>query len=117
MEVVSLERTPEPFPLSDCSTVLADYGARNNAHRARVRRPGSRVRVGRHKRRAGAAEPGARSRLNAVLFVGMFVGMAAGAALGSVLLARWEDRDNAPLVRYECFVDAVLVVEGGEATR
>ena len=34
-------------------------------------------------------EPGARSRLNAVLFVGMFVGMAAGAALGSLLLAQW----------------------------
>jgi len=34
-------------------------------------------------------EPGARSRLNAVLFVSMFIGMAAGAALGSVLLARW----------------------------
>ncbi|WP_437733535.1 MFS transporter [Sorangium sp. So ce1335] len=34
-------------------------------------------------------EPGARSRLNAVLFVGMFVGMASGAALGSVLFARW----------------------------
>jgi len=34
-------------------------------------------------------DPGARSRLNAVLFVGMFVGMAAGAALGSVLLAHW----------------------------
>lgn len=34
-------------------------------------------------------EPGARSRLNAVLFVGMFVGMAAGAALGSLMLARW----------------------------
>ncbi|MGT2490401.1 MFS transporter [Cupriavidus basilensis] len=34
-------------------------------------------------------EPGARSRLNAVLFVGMFAGMASGAALGSVLLARW----------------------------
>jgi len=34
-------------------------------------------------------EPGARSRLNAVLFVGMFIGMAAGAALGSTLLARW----------------------------
>lgn len=34
-------------------------------------------------------EPGARSRLNAVLFVSMFVGMAAGAALGSALLARW----------------------------
>jgi len=33
-------------------------------------------------------EPGARSRLNAVLFVGMFVGMAAGAALGSLLLAQ-----------------------------
>jgi len=34
-------------------------------------------------------DPGARSRLNAVLFVGMFIGMAAGAALGSVLLAEW----------------------------
>nr|WP_275451316.1 MFS transporter [Sorangium cellulosum] len=34
-------------------------------------------------------EPGARSRLNAVLFVGMFVGMALGAALGSALLAQW----------------------------
>lgn len=34
-------------------------------------------------------EPGARSRLNAVLFVGMFIGMAAGAALGSLLLAQW----------------------------
>lgn len=33
-------------------------------------------------------EPGARSRLNALLFVGMFIGMAVGAALGSVLLAR-----------------------------
>ncbi|MBG7621948.1 MFS transporter [Herbaspirillum sp. AP02] len=34
-------------------------------------------------------EPGARSRLNAVLFVGMFVGMATGAALGSLALAQW----------------------------
>lgn len=34
-------------------------------------------------------EPGARSRLNAVLFVGMFIGMAAGAALGSALLAHY----------------------------
>jgi predicted MFS family arabinose efflux permease len=33
-------------------------------------------------------EPGARSRLNAVLFVGMFVGMAAGAAIGTLLLAQ-----------------------------
>lgn len=32
-------------------------------------------------------DPAARSRLNAVLFVGMFVGMAAGSALGSLLLA------------------------------
>jgi len=32
---------------------------------------------------------GARSRLNAVLFVGMFIGMAAGATLGSALLAQW----------------------------
>jgi predicted MFS family arabinose efflux permease len=34
-------------------------------------------------------EPAARSRLNAVLFVGMFIGMAVGAALGSSLLAHW----------------------------
>jgi predicted MFS family arabinose efflux permease len=34
-------------------------------------------------------DPGARSRLNAVLFVGMFIGMAVGAALGSMLLAEW----------------------------
>lgn len=34
-------------------------------------------------------EPGARSRLNAVLFVGMFVGMATGASLGSALLVHW----------------------------
>ncbi|MDO9020087.1 MAG: MFS transporter [Deltaproteobacteria bacterium] len=34
-------------------------------------------------------DPGARSRLNAVLFVGMFAGMSAGAGLGSVLLAQW----------------------------
>ncbi len=34
-------------------------------------------------------EPGARSRLNAVLFVGMFVGMASGAVIGSLLLAQW----------------------------
>ena len=34
-------------------------------------------------------DPGARSRLNAVLFVGMFTGMATGAALGSLLLAAW----------------------------
>lgn len=34
-------------------------------------------------------DPGARSRLNAVLFVGMFIGMASGAALGSLLLAQW----------------------------
>lgn len=34
-------------------------------------------------------DPAARSRLNAVLFVGMFIGMAAGAALGSTLLVHW----------------------------
>lgn len=34
-------------------------------------------------------DPGARSRLNAVLFVCMFVGMASGAILGSLLLAHW----------------------------
>jgi predicted MFS family arabinose efflux permease len=34
-------------------------------------------------------DPGARSRLNAVLFVSMFTGMAAGAAIGALLLARF----------------------------
>jgi predicted MFS family arabinose efflux permease len=34
-------------------------------------------------------EPSARSRLNAVLFVGVFTGMSLGAASGSLLLARW----------------------------
>ncbi|MCL4650188.1 MFS transporter [Burkholderia multivorans] len=33
-------------------------------------------------------DPASRSRLNAVLFVGMFIGMAAGAALGALLLAQ-----------------------------
>ncbi len=34
-------------------------------------------------------DPGARSRLNAVLFTGMFIGMAMGSALGALLLAQW----------------------------
>jgi predicted MFS family arabinose efflux permease len=34
-------------------------------------------------------DPGARSRLNAVLFVGMFIGMATAASLGSAMLAQW----------------------------
>ncbi|PLC07134.1 MFS transporter [Variovorax sp. RO1] len=34
-------------------------------------------------------EPGARSRLNAVLFTGMFIGMATGSALGALALASW----------------------------
>lgn len=34
-------------------------------------------------------DPASRSRLNAVLFVGMFIGMAAGAGLGSLALAQW----------------------------
>jgi predicted MFS family arabinose efflux permease len=34
-------------------------------------------------------EPAARSRLNAVLFVGMFIGMSAGAAAASLLFAEW----------------------------
>jgi len=34
-------------------------------------------------------DPGARSRLNAVLFTGMFIGMAIGSALGALLLAEW----------------------------
>ena len=34
-------------------------------------------------------EPGARSRLNALLFTGMFIGMASGAALGSLLFSQF----------------------------
>ena len=34
-------------------------------------------------------DPGARSRLNAVLFTGTFIGMAAGSALGALALAQW----------------------------
>ncbi|WZB74306.1 MFS transporter [Achromobacter insuavis] len=34
-------------------------------------------------------DPGARSRLNAVLMVSVFIGMAAGGALGSLALAHW----------------------------
>ena len=34
-------------------------------------------------------DPAARSRLNAVLFVGIFTGMACGAWLGSLALAQW----------------------------
>jgi predicted MFS family arabinose efflux permease len=34
-------------------------------------------------------DPGARSRLNALMFTGMFIGMAAGAGLGSLTLAAW----------------------------
>ena len=34
-------------------------------------------------------DPGARSRLNALLFTGMFIGMSTGAALGSMALAQW----------------------------
>lgn len=34
-------------------------------------------------------EPAARSRLNAVLFVGMFIGMSAGAGAASLLFAEW----------------------------
>ena len=34
-------------------------------------------------------EPAARSRLNAILFVGMFLGMAIGSALGALMLAQW----------------------------
>ena len=34
-------------------------------------------------------DPGARSRLNAVMFTGVFIGMAAGSALGALALAQW----------------------------
>ncbi len=34
-------------------------------------------------------DPGARGRLNAVMFTGVFIGMAAGSALGALALAQW----------------------------
>jgi predicted MFS family arabinose efflux permease len=34
-------------------------------------------------------DPASRSRLNAVLFVGMFIGMSAGAGLATLLFAQW----------------------------
>ncbi|WP_184859270.1 MFS transporter [Acidovorax soli] len=42
-----------------------------------------------HQTMVYGIDPGARSRLNAVLMTGMFIGMATGAALGSLLLAAW----------------------------
>lgn len=36
-----------------------------------------------------SVDPAARSRLNALLIVGMFIGMSIGAALGGLLLAQW----------------------------
>ena len=42
-----------------------------------------------HQTMVYSIDPGARSRLNALLFTGMFFGMASGAGLGSFLLARW----------------------------
>ncbi|KFE61956.1 MFS transporter [Hyalangium minutum] len=36
-----------------------------------------------------SVDPAARSRLNALLIVGMFIGMSVGAALGGLLLAQW----------------------------
>jgi predicted MFS family arabinose efflux permease len=42
-----------------------------------------------HQATVYALDPAARSRLNALLFVGIFSGMAAGAVCGSLLLAQW----------------------------
>lgn len=42
-----------------------------------------------HQTMVYGIDPGARSRLNAVLMTGMFIGMATGAGLGSLLLASW----------------------------
>ncbi|MES2026827.1 MAG: MFS transporter [Pseudomonadota bacterium] len=42
-----------------------------------------------HQTMVYGIDPGARSRLNALLFTGMFIGMASGAALGSLMLAQW----------------------------
>ena len=42
-----------------------------------------------HQTMVYGIEPSARSRLNAILFVGIFVGMAAGAVSGSMVYAQW----------------------------
>ncbi|RYF82307.1 MAG: MFS transporter [Comamonadaceae bacterium] len=42
-----------------------------------------------HQTQVYGIDPGARSRLNAVLFVGMFIGMAVGAGLGGLVFAQW----------------------------
>ncbi|AFE10829.1 permeases of the major facilitator superfamily [Corallococcus coralloides DSM 2259] len=50
---------------------------------------GAQVTLVAHQTLVFGIEPAARSRLNAVLFVGVFAGMSVGAASGSLVLARW----------------------------
>lgn len=66
---------PDQLWLIGVGAVLFDLGAQASliAHQAIVY----------------SIDPGARSRLNAVLFVGMFIGMASGAFIGSLVLGQW----------------------------
>ncbi|CAN7666130.1 MFS transporter [Trinickia sp. LjRoot230] len=50
---------------------------------------GAQVTLIAHQTIVYGTDAGARSRLNAVLFVGMFIGMALGAGAGSLLFAQW----------------------------
>lgn len=50
---------------------------------------GAQVTLISHQTIVYGADAGARSRLNAVLFVGMFIGMATGAGAGGLLYAQW----------------------------
>ncbi|MBN9686193.1 MULTISPECIES: MFS transporter [unclassified Corallococcus] len=50
---------------------------------------GAQVTLVAHQTLVFGIEPAARSRLNAVLFVGVFAGMSVGAASGSLVLASW----------------------------
>jgi predicted MFS family arabinose efflux permease len=50
---------------------------------------GAQVTLISHQTIVYGTDAGARSRLNAVLFVGMFIGMAIGAGAGGLLYAQW----------------------------
>lgn len=61
-------------------------------------------------------DAGARSRLNAVLFVGMFIGMSTGAALGSQMLARFGWGGVAVLATCSALAALVVRLWPGRAT-
>lgn len=69
-----------------------------------------------HQTLVYSIDPGARSRLNAVLMTGMFIGMAAGAAMGSLLLAQWGWM-GVTLLAVSASLAALAVRMGGSAQR